>query len=227
MTDTPSFRLPPLLRAIGVAMLLGVLTGVAIGIVLLLSSPRSADARGVPRQAADTVYAFVGVTVVPMDRDRTIANQTVIVRGSRIERVCDARSVQVPAGAVRVDGRGKFLMPGLIDMHAHLSQGDGAIASSMGRLLALDVANGITTARSMGTPPVNVVDALGIRDRIARGELVGPRLIVYAPSIHGQNTQGAAAAVAKIAAAKEAGYAGIKVHGNLGREASCSPPIWS
>ena len=218
MTDAPAFRTPPLLRAVGVAMLLGTLVGVAAGVAALLSSPAGAHA-AVPRQAADSTYAFVGVTVVPMDRDRTIPNQTVIVRGARITEMGAAGTVRVPAGAMRVDGRGKYLMPGLIDMHAHLAAGDGSIGTPMGRLLALDVANGITTARSMGTPPAQVVPALEIRDRIARGELAGPRLIVYAPSIHGQNTQGAADAAAKVAAAREAGYEGIKIHGNLGREA--------
>jgi imidazolonepropionase-like amidohydrolase len=218
MTDSPSFRPPALLRAILVAMALGLLAGLAGAIVVLLSGPREARAHAAP-QAADSVYAFENVSVVPMDGDRVLARRTVIVRGGRIATIGAAASVRVPAGAVRIDGRGKYLMPGLIDMHAHLAQGDGSIGTPMGRLLALDLANGITTARSMGTPPATVVPALEIRERLARGDLLGPRLVVYAPSINGQNTQGAADAMAKVLAAKEAGYDGIKIHGNLGREA--------
>ena len=70
---------------------------------------------------ADTPpVAFVNVTVVPMDRDGAVADQTVIVRGGVITEVGPAARVRVPAGALRVDGRGKYLMPGLAEMHGHL-----------------------------------------------------------------------------------------------------------
>lgn len=209
----PATRLP-LARLVAIALVVGLLVGLAAGATALLAAPAGHASADV----SDTTYAFVGVTVVPMESDRALAGQTVIVRGDRIVAMGASRSVNVPAGAVRVDGRGRYLMPGLIDMHAHLAQGTGAIGTPMGRLLALDLANGITTARSMGTPPAHIVPALEIRGRIAKGELTGPRLIVYAPSINGQNTPNGADAVAKVQAAKAAGYDGIKTHGNLGRE---------
>jgi len=71
-------------------------------------------------------FAFVGVSVVPMDRERVLENQTVVVRAGRIVEVGPAGQTKVPAGAARIDGRGKFLMPGLADMHAHLFPGEGA-----------------------------------------------------------------------------------------------------
>src|SRR5687768_11678457 len=70
-------------------------------------------------QAEPPVTAFVDVTVVPMDRDTTVPGQTVVVRGDRIVEVGPAASVKVPAGAVRVEGKGRYLMPGLAEMHAH------------------------------------------------------------------------------------------------------------
>ena len=68
-------------------------------------------------------YAFVNVSVVPMDRDRILSGQTVVVEGDRITALGSTGSVTIPAGAVRIDGRGKFLIPGLAEMHAHIPPG--------------------------------------------------------------------------------------------------------
>ena len=87
-----------------------------------------------------TVTAFVGVHVVPMDREHVLEDRTVLVRGDRIVRIGPAGDVAVPAGAAVIDGRGKYLMPGLADMHVHVwCEGD----------LLLYVANGVTTVRNM------------------------------------------------------------------------------
>src|SRR5712671_3365932 len=78
----------------------------------------------VPCQAAD-VTAIVGAAVVHPDRDLPSAvasDTTVIVSGSRIEAIGPASSTPVPAGATRIDGRGKWIVPGLIDSHVHFFQ---------------------------------------------------------------------------------------------------------
>src|SRR5687768_11355250 len=67
------------------------------------------------------VKAFVGVNVVPMDRDIVLADQTVIVRDGRIAFVGPHASTAVPGSARRIDGRNKWLMPGLTDAHVHLA----------------------------------------------------------------------------------------------------------
>src|SRR5207245_4406527 len=78
----------------------------------------------VPCRAAD-VTAIVGATVVHPDRDLPSAvasNSTVIIAGSRIEAIGPAGSTPVPAGARRIDGKGKRVVPGLIDSHIHFFQ---------------------------------------------------------------------------------------------------------
>src|SRR6266853_3910699 len=78
----------------------------------------------VPCRAAD-VTAIVGATVVYPDRDLPSAvasNSTVIISGGRIEAIGPASSTPVPAGAVRIDGKGKWVVPGLIDSHVHFFQ---------------------------------------------------------------------------------------------------------
>ena len=73
--------------------------------------------------AQDSVVAFTHVTVLPMDRpgvEQALPDQTVVVRGDRIVAIGPAARTRVPAGATRVDARGKFLLPGLAEMHAHI-----------------------------------------------------------------------------------------------------------
>src|SRR5688572_3238524 len=91
--------------------------------------------------------AVFNVSVVPMDRDRVLAGQTVVVADGKISAIGPADTVTVPAGAQRIDGAGKFLMPGLADMHAHFAAtGDTARdAEENERLAEVFVAHGITT----------------------------------------------------------------------------------
>jgi imidazolonepropionase-like amidohydrolase len=139
----------------------------------------------------------------------------VIVSGGRITAIAPVPRAAIPAGARRVDGRGKFLMPGLVDMHAHLVPGGEALSDAAGRQLALYVATGFTTVRGLGGPP----SALALRDRVARGEVLGPTLYVAAPSLNGQTVSSAADGVAKVLAAKQAGYDLLKLHGGFDRVA--------
>ena len=74
---------------------------------------------------ARSTVAFVDVNVVPMDSERLLAHQTVVVSGERIVALGPVESTRVPAGAVRVEGQGRYLMPGLVDMHLHLVPGVG------------------------------------------------------------------------------------------------------
>lgn len=166
--------------------------------------------------AQQQVVAFVGVNVVPMDRERVIANQTVIVRDGRIAEIGPAGQVDVPAGALRVDGAGKYLMPGLAEMHGHLPGGQ-APREFIDNVLFLFVANGVTTVRGMQGHPRQ----LGIRDSIAQGLTLGPTLYLGSPALAGmggQAVQTPEEARRRVRAYKEAGYDLLKVHEGLTRE---------
>ena len=157
-----------------------------ITLLLLLSAAlapahaRSTEGRRAPQPARATV--FENVNVIPMDRERVLRNQTVVVRDGRVVEVGDARKVRVPAGALRVDGRGKYLVPGLIDMHTHLFADDDFPDRLAGDELTLMLANGVTTVRLMiGTP-----EHLAMRAKIARGEMpLAPTLYVASPQLTG------------------------------------------
>jgi imidazolonepropionase-like amidohydrolase len=156
-------------------------------------------------------FAFVGVSLAPMDRERIVENQTVIVRSGRIVEIGPTGKTKVPAGAVQLDGRGKFLMPGLADMHAHLFPGEGAANDLATQQLNLYLANGVTTVRNMIGAPAHVV----LRDRIKAGTLLGPTLVTAGPPLLGNNAVSTEAVERIVAAQKQAGYDLLKVHEGL------------
>lgn len=99
------------------------------------------------------------------------SDRTVVIRGERIASVVPAGDAQIPPDAVIVDGRGKFLIPGLWDMHVHLAKaGAGA--------LPLFVANGITSVRDMGG---EYAEVLKWRAEISAGQRLGPRIKTAGP----------------------------------------------
>jgi imidazolonepropionase-like amidohydrolase len=162
-------------------------------------------------QSAST--AFVGVSVLPMDKDAVLADQTVIVQGGKIVSVAPSSKAQIPAGAVRVEGAGKFLMPGLAEMHAHIPGGT-APDSAVERTLFLYAANGITTIRGMLGDPRHLV----YRERAAKGEIVSPLIYTSGPSFNGKTASTKEMAVDAVIAQKKAGYDLLKIHPGVPRD---------
>ena len=118
------------------------------------------------------VVAFEHVTVIPMDSERDLRDYTVVVRDGRISAVGPARRTSIPAGAQRVDGAGKYLMPGLSDMHVHPYDTDQFIDY---------IAHGVTTIAVLnGSPAV-----LRWRNAILSGALLGPTIYTAGPSVDG------------------------------------------
>ena len=162
--------------------------------------------------AAQPPIAFVDVSVIPMDRDRVLEHHTVIVSGGRISAMGPNATTRAPRGATVIDGRGKYLMPGLGDAHAHLSTVGGGQGLAE-RALTLFALHGVTMVRSMYTEPHH----LTARDRVERGELIGPRTMIASPPIAGQNTPTPDAARTNVRALRAAGYTLGKVMPGLSR----------
>ena len=180
------------------------------GIALLLGMV-AVSAAAVAQQPA--ALAIVNVTVIPMDRERTEADQTVIVRGDRIEALGPAASVTVPPGARRIDGRGKFLIPTLSEMHAHIPPGN-ATEAEMERVLTLYAVNGIGTVRGMLGAPQH----LPLRDRANRGEILSPWIYTSGPSFNGSSASSVEVAVRMVKEQKAAGYDLLKIHPGVKRD---------
>ncbi len=131
---------------------------------------------GPPAQPTEQATLVIeGVSVIPMDTERILPDMTVLIGGGRVLAVqpsTEAEDAAIPAGATRVDGRGRFLIPGLNDMHVHFQE-----EQALGRFLA----TGVTGIRVLWGGPTT----LDFRDRIARGELAGPDIYTAGTIIEG------------------------------------------
>ncbi|MGD7707237.1 amidohydrolase family protein [Microlunatus sp. Y2014] len=122
-------------------------------------------------------HAYVGATVIDATGAPPRPNQTVVVVDRTIAAMGPANQVPIPSGAVVHDVRGKFIIPGLADMHVH-SESE---TDDPRHFASLYVANGITTVREMwGRPRLH-----RIRQLIQSGELLGPRMTIASPLLDG------------------------------------------
>ncbi|HET7295459.1 MAG TPA: amidohydrolase family protein [Vicinamibacteria bacterium] len=164
--------------------------------------------------------AFTHVTVVPMDSDRVLGDQAVVVAGDRIVSMGPADRVRLPAGVRRIDGAGRYLVPGLVDAHVHIPP-EASDEAAAAKEFLLFVAHGVTTARVMIGQP----EHLALRAAITRGALLGPALFVASPPLGVK--VGSLPGVPEIASpedarrfalqAKQAGYDGVKLLDGMSR----------
>lgn len=171
--------------------------------VQIQSSPLN-EAKSPAKETKTNVFAFVGVNVVPMDTERVLESQTVVVLDGRIAEIGPASKVKVPKGATRIEGRGRYLLPGLVDMHAHLYNWNE---------VPLYLANGVTTIYNLNGRPVH----LTWRDKINRGELLGPTIYTCGPTIRRAERADEARQIVEEQA--RAGYDSIKIYNDISVEA--------
>ena len=159
-------------------------------------------------QPVPGLTAFTNVNVLPMASETVLANQTVVVADGVIVAAGPAAAVEVPRGAMVIDGSGRYLMPGLAEMHAHVPPGDNPPREDIEDILFLYVANGITTIRGM----LGSAYQIPLADEIERGEALGPNFYVGAPSINGGSAPTPADAERLVREHVEAGYDLQKIH---------------
>jgi imidazolonepropionase-like amidohydrolase len=124
-----------------------------------------------PPREPGAALAIRNITVIPVNGAASMPATSVIVRGDRIAAIGPTSEVAIPPGARVVDGTGKYLAPGFIELHAHLSK---TRASSMG----LFVIDGVTTVRDMGG---DYEELLRWRREVAAGVRIGPRILMAGP----------------------------------------------
>ncbi len=162
---------------------------------------------------AQTPVAFTHVTVVDVVGGSAEPDMTVVVAGERIAAVAKSADAAPPVDARIVDARGKYLIPGLWDMHAH----------GVPQSIALYLVNGVTGVRSMNDDLDRIK---ATRDRIAAGELTGPRIYFCGPFVDGpQRPRPGAISVSTaeegrqaVVTLKKRGVDFIKVYNDLSRE---------
>jgi cytosine/adenosine deaminase-related metal-dependent hydrolase len=179
-------------------------------------------------------YAFLHANVIPMDEESVMLDQAVVVQNGRISHIGDADQASIPDGAIQIDAEHQYLIPALSDMHVHLEGEAWNIMFPPEKQFSLTdqdfeqilfpyLANGITTIQVMSALPEHIA----LRDRIARGEILGPRLILnrmidgpaqsWPPPI---NTHVSTPEEARqiVLESKDAGYDRMKVYSFLDQE---------
>lgn len=127
--------------------------------------------------------AIEHVAVISMAGDEPLLlDHTVLVEGGRVRAIEPSASCAVPSGARRIDGAGRFLMPGLVDMHCHFLSDDRIADRFAVHELTMILANGVTTIRN----PIGKPEHLALRERLTAGEVLGPQLFVASPQLAGR-----------------------------------------
>jgi amidohydrolase family protein len=203
---TSSTRSPgtPILRRLFAALVM-ILLGTGP-----IHSQIKADAGGTP-------LALTHVTVIDATGSPAQPDMTVVIDGGRIAAVGKSAEMSVPDGAQVVDATGKFLIPGLVDMHVHTAWDPYFVRPLM-------LANGVTSVRDMFAYDFSAIQQR--RRDVAEGKLLGPRILAAGPIVDGpegpwpgaitvRNAEEAHAAVDTI---KGKGYDFVKVYSSLDRE---------
>lgn len=153
---------------------------------------------------------FTSVNVVPMDSERVLENQMVMVKYGKVTAI--GEKLKYGKSALVIDAKGKYLMPGLAEMHAHVPPNEDTEAHK--RVLFLFAANGITTIRGMLGHPRH----LELRSKINSGEVFGPRFYTTGPSFNGLSVKTAQRGADMVREQKTAGYDFLKLHPGLTKE---------
>jgi imidazolonepropionase-like amidohydrolase len=138
----------------------------------------------IPICAEAQTITVTHATVIDTVTGKTLPDTTVVIKGNRIASVASSTRLNAEAGQV-INAKGKFLIPGLWDMHTHVYF-DRTATDGTDLILPLFLANGITGIRDMGSDLDSVLHA---RDEVSAHRLLGPRMIVSGPMLDGPKSQ--------------------------------------
>lgn len=183
---------------------------------LLVLGTLLGTARVVLAQSGD--LAITHVTIINPGAGKPQADMTILIGGHEIVSTGKTQLLKIPASAQVIDGSGKFVIPGLWDMHIHFRDAD--------RDLKMDIANGVLGIRNMGGIAKEVFP---LRDSIAAGQRMGPKIVACGPIVDGPDSwsnpdftvsvKTANEARSTVRSLKEQGADFIKVYDGLSRDA--------
>ncbi|MEO5600057.1 MAG: amidohydrolase family protein [Cyclobacteriaceae bacterium] len=162
--------------------------------------------------SAKQQVVFEDVSVIPMDDEKILEHQVVVVSGGRITSMGPIKKIKYDTDAFVINAKGKYLLPGLAEMHAHVPPSDDI--SAMKEVMMLFALNGITTIRGMLGHPRH----LELRESIRKGEVMGPHFYTTGPSFNGTSVTTPEAGTDMVRSQKAAGYDYLKLHPGLSRQ---------
>jgi imidazolonepropionase-like amidohydrolase len=189
-----------------------------LALALLLPVALAAQTKGVTSGQKPQRLVIRNATMVDGNGTPARGPVDIVIENGRIADVVTLDPVATrrgegrrPAGDAQIDATGKYVLPGLINAHTHMqSNRSGQSMGGFEYYMLLQLANGITTVREVGAE--DEAQSVAMRDRQARGELVGPRMLVY-PMFGGARIRTPADARARVQAMKKLGVDGIKITG--------------
>ncbi len=169
-----------------------------------------------PAKAAEPsqITAIIDVNVIPMDEERLLEHQTVIITDGRITEIGNVHDVEVPDNSRHIDGNNRFLMPGLADLHTHL-RGQHQYPSYL--------AYGVTTVMHLGGSESRGRELLEDRRQISAGNIIGPNIYTTERTFDGDPPASGGAyrfsspevARSKVIELKQAGFDFIKIYNHV------------
>jgi imidazolonepropionase-like amidohydrolase len=165
-----------------------------------------------PAASTNREIVFQDVSVIPMDNNRVLDHQTVVTKNGKITGLGASKKIKFSKDALVIDGKGKYLMPGLAEMHAHVPPIDDI--EPMKEVLRLFAVNGITTIRGMLGHPRH----LELRTMVQKEEILSPHFYTTGPSFNGISVTSPESGAAMVRKQKEAGYDYLKLHPGLSRQ---------
>ena len=150
---------------------------------------------------------FRNVNVIPMTSDEVLSGMSVIVRDGKIYKIVVSDEISSGSKSTIIDGTGRYLIPGIAEMHAHIPQ-PGPGPDLVKQTLFLYLSNGITTIRGM----LGHSSHLQLREDVLSGKILGPTIYTSSPSMNGNSVPSEEMADSLVRAHKAAGYDFLKVH---------------
>ncbi len=163
-------------------------------------------------EVSPTAILISDVNIVDVRSGTILENRQVVIDSGKIKSIYET----IPNGELypqNIDGSGKYLMPGLAEMHAHIpapSAGEKRIEE----VLFLYLSNGITTIRGMLGDPAHLV----LREKAFSGDILSPRIFTSSPSLNGNSVRTVEEASIKVSDYKNAGYDFLKIHPGIKRD---------
>ena len=150
--------------------------------------------------------AITNVHVLSMTkRNDIVANQLVLIKDDKIDYIGPMVDFKTD---LTIDGRGKYLMPGLTEMHAHIPVAEDGNDRDVQETLFLYLSKGVTTIRGMLGNPYH----LTLKEEVANGKILGPRIYTSSPSMNGNSVPTIEEAKIKVQQYKDDGYDFLKIH---------------